>query len=176
VDAGTALVPNDFAAAIKRDLPNFPNEVVIGWLLEFAREDGWPPLAARWKSVMCNRTLGFWAALTWQIVEVRLRPGSFDSESWERIEGVLLANVRGPDGKYSQLRNTAARFKGCCQYLRANGCVPWPPVAIQTGRTLHVADGFHRLAASLHLKSVLGLEDVRLWVGTSKSGLESGTT
>ncbi len=29
---------------IKKDLPNFPDEVIIDWLLPFANKLGWPPV------------------------------------------------------------------------------------------------------------------------------------
>ena len=38
---------------IKEDLPNFPDEVIVDWLLPFAMTDGWPPRRmSRWENLL----------------------------------------------------------------------------------------------------------------------------
>ncbi|MBR0931595.1 hypothetical protein JQ561_33720 [Bradyrhizobium diazoefficiens] len=54
---------------IKKDLPDWPDDVIDQWLLKFANQEGmgWPPpdpLAGRWK-LLITHPLSWWKDVTW---------------------------------------------------------------------------------------------------------------
>jgi hypothetical protein len=59
-------------AAIKKDLPDWPNDVVEQWLHYFASEldCGWPPPEPlgthRWKGLLGGKPLSWWKNVTWK--------------------------------------------------------------------------------------------------------------
>jgi len=155
-------------AQLRADLPMCPDDVITTWLLEFAKEDGWPPpqpLNGPWARLLENRPLTYWQSLTWKSEPVDVRQASFDSQSWDSVVGLVLANMRGVKNDYSGIRDTKVRFDRICDHLRLHGRLPSPPVAIRARHTLHVVDGNHRLAAHWALQAELGLPSPLVWVG-----------
>lgn len=64
-------------ANLKRDLPQWPDDVIEQWLLNFANEPdcGWPPPDPlgehRWAALLGGRPLSWWQNVTWKNQKVR---------------------------------------------------------------------------------------------------------
>ena len=150
---------------IKRDLPDFPDEVVQTWLVPLAKTAGWPPAPfSRRDRILMHRPLPFWRAVVWDKRRVSLNKYSLGTDSLRRIQGLLDANARGIHNIYSQqISNTSARFQRNVRYLRQHGHLSIPPVLFTTGFQYEILDGHHRLAAYFHVgPSILG---PTCWVG-----------
>lgn len=68
-------------ADIKKDLPDFPDDVIEDWLHYFANEDcGWPPPEPpgdhRWGRLLGGRSLSWWKEVTWKKEMVKCDPDS----------------------------------------------------------------------------------------------------
>src|SRR5262245_49606649 len=74
-------------ADIKKDLPNWPDEVIGEWLHYFANEPdlGWPPPEPlgehRWSGILGGRPLSWWKRVSWKKEIVKCAPAKLSDKS-----------------------------------------------------------------------------------------------
>lgn len=133
---------------IKKDLPNFPDEVIKDWLEPFAISDGWPPTEPRWKNLL-GRPVEEWMEVSWKHTEVNLKTLAFSRESHDAIDGLHQAYNLSKINTFSSLLGEAGkqRYMNAFYYLIEHGIFPKPIVILKQGSFHHIVDGNHRFLA-----------------------------
>ena len=97
---------------IKKDLPNFPDEIIRDWLEPPANREKWPPdeKSIAWRGILLKRPLEFWQKVDWKKVQLNLEQIQLSPDSQETIVvmhqayvlneknfflGVFLKNISG---------------------------------------------------------------------------------
>jgi len=143
---------------IKKQLPNWPDEVVNEWLLYFALDVGWPPQEPlgtdRWGGILGNRPLSWWADVEWKQETVDCSRASLSDITQFRIADVSDPYYGSKASKAEQLQ-----YRKPFQYLLEHGSFANPALAMRDNGKLRFIDGHHRLAAltDLHEKAADGL-------------------
>ncbi|SCB24421.1 hypothetical protein [Cupriavidus alkaliphilus] len=144
--------------ALKRDLPNFPDEVSTDWLLPYAKSEGWPPLKdedgmpmKRWRYLLGMRPLRFYRSLSWTLENRSLVPDTLADGEVGKINGLLRAGLLGEQNEYSAISNSRERLTSILQYTLAHGRLPKAPALIQEASGLRIMDGNHRIAVYVYL-------------------------
>jgi hypothetical protein len=133
---------------IKKDLPNWPDDVIDQWLLYFANEPdcGWPPPDPlgnhRWSGILGGRPLSWWKEVTWKIETVDCSFAKLSDKS-RAIATELSASFIAKTADAI----TSKRVKEPYIYIFENGCFPKPVLMMKVATGLSVLDGNHRMAA-----------------------------
>lgn len=176
----------------KRDLPNFPEEIIDLWLAPFVETEGWPPCndhakvpGNRWRYLLGEKPVTYWENIQWEKEELDLAKLQLTGKSAATIQQLVAGYVLGQENMYTQTlgQNGKDRFDRVFRYLIENGTLPAPPIIINEGDDGYtVVDGNHRIAAFLgwfHLRNnkkfletitteVAELKTiVPVWVGTT---------
>ena len=80
---------------IKKDLPNFPNEVIRDWLEPLAKGQGlgWPPPEqSRWTKIFLNEPLDFWQNTIWNKEKINPKDLPLTEFSTEIISNIKSRN------------------------------------------------------------------------------------
>jgi ASC-1-like (ASCH) protein len=154
----TGDVSNSLRESIKRDLPNFPEEIIDEWLLSFAEYEGWPPYESknpeRWLRIL-TLDLHTWQRATWNKVNIKPFSIRWSTAAIKCLEDMQKCYLYNIDNAYSNLKKTGngyRRFENALRYLLENGTFPKPIIlkkeyefGIFRGHS--VMDGNHRLLA-----------------------------
>ncbi len=134
---------------IKKDLPNFPDEIIMDWLEPFAKVIGWPPdmISTRWGLILAGRPIEFWRTLKWEKKKINLLEIELSVDSSNIRNQLFAAYVSGIENPYSKIENGQARFLNAFRYLTEHGLFPKPIVLLKTRSTHDVIDGNHRFLA-----------------------------
>jgi hypothetical protein len=142
-------------ADIKKDLPNWPDDVIDQWLFYFANEPdcGWPPPEPlgdhRWKGILGGRPLSWWRDVTWNKETVKCDVASLSKKSQAIVSGVI-SEVNA--GKADAV--TKRRFDHSFHFILNNAAFPKPILAMKVSSGLEVVDGSHRMSA-YHYKNLV---------------------
>ena len=161
---------------IKKDLPNFPDEIISGWLESFANQAGWPPPLdslgypeGRWKALLVNKPMQYWQSVRWEKVSRHISAQDLDPESLERVTNLVLAAVLDQANLWSIfISDLKPRFESITQYISERGELPCAPVLVKGANGLCILDGNHRIAAYLYCYGYFNIElDAALQLKTS---------
>jgi len=169
-------------AAIKNDLPAWPDEVIKEWLLYLANRDdtGWPPPDPlghhSWTYILGHRPLPWWREVTWKLEKTDCSFAKL-AQSTQAIVTKMLAETTS--GKADA--GTKRRFDRAFNHILNNAAFEKPLIAIRTAGGLSILDGNHRIAAFCSLQKMgaekfekLGLQkpaqEQDVWVGTHSRG------
>ncbi len=134
----------DFLVKIKEDLPNFPDEIIISWLLPNAKNLGWPPnQRSDWQYLLMDKPSDYWQEIVWEKVEVELLNFEFTSSILQNSNRMIDDYIKGCDS----FGNSPKRISNVVDYLVKTGKFPLAPIIIFTSSGYDLADGHHRLAA-----------------------------
>jgi hypothetical protein len=135
--------------AIKKDLPNFPDQIIKDWLEPFAEDEGWPPAAERWRYLLKETDLDRWRSVNWKLEEHDFTRLSLSLSCMASLRALLRAYVEGEDNEYFQALGERGkeRFHIQLHQLIDHGVFPSPPVLVDHGEGLEIMDGNHRIAA-----------------------------
>ncbi|MCK5085019.1 MAG: hypothetical protein KAQ64_05190, partial [Candidatus Pacebacteria bacterium] len=111
---------------IKKDLPNFPDEVVWEWLLPCANNYGWPPKRKKWEGILLFKAVKFWQVKKWEKQNIDLNRDIFSQETNDVFNGLYNTYILDQDNLYSNIENGKLRFKNALSYLLKNGIFPKP--------------------------------------------------
>ncbi len=148
----------ELLAAIKHDLPKFPDQVIETWLLPIASEGyGWPPNQIEqddWLFVLHAKSLDYWQQTTWALTSTTLELNEFTDLDQKTIVELFQAHVEGKQNAFSAITNGAQRIESAYKFLCQKGVLPVPVVVTETEGGLILTDGNHRVVALTMLRHV----------------------
>jgi hypothetical protein len=172
---------------IAKDLPNFPDDIILQWIGYFAESEGWPPpepLKGRWLSLLSNRNLDYWKSLSWKLETFNPLSLPFTESSQLNIQQIIAFHSAGEENEYSKFmgEESVFRFHQVIQFLREEGGFPHPPILLKHSEKYEVIDGNHRISAYYLWESwkdmppfqkeplpVSVSKDIQFWVGCDNS-------
>lgn len=137
---------------VKKDLPNFPDDVIREWLLPYAIKYGWPPERSSepstWRNILGEEIVD-WKKRVWKLEEIDLTTLTLSPWATISAEEMLQAYTSNAKNAYSSLRDSsgAARHISAVRYLVGNGRFPKPLMLKNTSLGLEIVDGNHRFLA-----------------------------
>jgi hypothetical protein len=143
----------DAHATIKADLPNWPDDVIDGWLVTFYSRFGWPPRTDNdWRYIIGrDHDLAYLQQFRWRDASLALTPEMFSPSCANRISELARTYLLGAETPYSNMSDGPDRFRRCCDYLKVHHIFPRPVVLLETPVGLDVLDGNHRVSAFFYL-------------------------
>jgi hypothetical protein len=138
------------AQDIKRDLPNFPDEVIEIWLLPIANQQGmgWPPPnpfeSSDWKWVLGEKNLDWWKKVKWTLEDTDCSFEKLAGGTQHTIQKMLDAHIGGEKNAYDA---APERFFDQLKHILKNGTFPKPIIIVPVKSGLSVIDGNNRIAA-----------------------------
>jgi hypothetical protein len=142
-------------ADIKKDLPEWPDDVIEQWLLYFANEPdcGWPspePLGDhRWAGLLGGKPLSWWKQVTWKKVTTRCGLDDLASKAKADVSDIVTKFNAGQADA-----GTKKRVARTWIYIRDNGTFPRLLVTMQRADGMSLIDGSHRMAAFVLFQSL----------------------
>jgi hypothetical protein len=148
-----------------------PDEVFKSWLEPIAIEYGWPfnspsdhiDETNKWSSALGRRSLIFWVSALWEFKKINLAMTPLCNISCVRIRGIINFCEHGIPTLTAGVAGTVERFRACADYIRLNGGIPSPIVVMLRDDRLEIIDGYHRIAALIHV-APLGCNIVPAWI------------
>lgn len=132
---------------IKKDLNNFPDEVIKLWIEPYACDIGWPPENQRWLGILFAKDLNFWKKVKWEKKEIDLINVFFSFETRQCLEGMENAYIKKEKNGYSTISNGETRFLFSLKYLMEHGSFPEPLCLLFENGEYSIVDGHHRTLA-----------------------------
>jgi len=133
---------------IKKDLPNFPDEVIQDWLLPPANDIKWPPKHQRWEGILFGRAVEFWRAKKWEKRNIDLSKIIFSQDTKKISDELYKAYILGQNNLYMrEIKNGKLRCKDALSYLLENGKFPKPIHLLFEQNQYSIVDGNHRFVA-----------------------------
>jgi hypothetical protein len=148
-----------FLADIKKDLPEWPDDLIEQWLLYFANEPdcGWPPPEPlgthRWAGLLGGKPLSWWKQVTWTMVTTRCGLDDLASKAKADVSDIVTKFNAGQADS-----STKKRVAQPWIYIRDNGTFPRPLVTMQRTDGMSLLDGAHRMAAFVLFQSLSDAE------------------
>lgn len=148
---------------LRRDLPQFPEEVLNEWIAPCARGNGWPPIGSVWVNVLLGLPIYAWAAMTWTEEDRPLDWGDLSSDSVRIVRRLYDAHFnRDPAAAALVPQGGFARVMSAMAYLQEHGVMPGH-IAVAEGPDgrLALADGYHRATAYFTYRNILSVPALR---------------
>jgi hypothetical protein len=143
-------IPVVTAADIKKDIPNFPDEVIAMWLLPLANQPttGWPPPnpfgSSRWKWILGEKDLEWWKKVDWKLEETDCSFSKLARGTQNTIQKMLAAHIDGEDNAYGE---DPEKFFRQLKHILKQGKFSKPIAVIPVKSGLSVIDGNNRIAS-----------------------------
>lgn len=134
---------------IKKDLPNFPDEVIRDWLEPFAKGLGWPPTKnVGWVEILIE-PLHFWQNTAWNKEKINPKDLPLTEFSTEIIKNIrefydlgiwnLAMHIMGRDGQQKYINSI--------KYIIEHGIFRNPIILLKRKGGYDIVDGNHRFLA-----------------------------
>jgi hypothetical protein len=169
--------------ALRADLPSFPDDVLIDWLLPYAKSEGWPPqldtnglVKGRWRYLLAGRPLAFYQGLRWSLETGRIAPKDLAKTEIPKIAG-MVRGALGEKNIYSaSIPNLGERIGSVSTFVAKTGRLPGTPTLIELSDGFRILDGNHRMAVYFLLMGDCGAppaamqfipieEEQSFWIG-----------
>jgi hypothetical protein len=142
-------------AAIKNDLPAWPDDVIKQWLLYLANRDdtGWPPPDPLgyhpWAFILGHRPLPWWREVTWKLELTDCSFASLAPDTRSIVTRTLaeITNRTADEG-------TKRRYNRASRHILNDAAFEEPPIAMKIAGRLSVLDGNHRITAFCGLQQM----------------------
>ncbi len=135
---------------IKKDLPNFPDEVIKDWIEPYYEKHGWPPKDT-WNGVLFNENFEFWKEVEWKKETLDLTSIKFSNEWIEVFSSMCFAYTRKniDDTFFGRQLGEKGRTRWLSPlfYILETGFFPKPICLLCKNNEFSVVDGNHRFMA-----------------------------
>jgi hypothetical protein len=151
------------AADIKKDLPNFPDEVIEMWLLPLSSQNGmgWPPPHpygnSDWRWVLAEKELDWWKKVDWELEEADCSFPNLASGTRRTVQKMIDAHIGGEKNAYGA---APERFHTQLNHVLSHGKFMKPIVVVPVKSGLSVIDGNNRIAAHAYASSKLMTDEM----------------
>jgi hypothetical protein len=169
-------------ADIKKDLPDWPEDVIENWLHYFANEPdcGWPPPEQlgnhRWSGLLGGQPLSWWKNVTWKKEKVKCELASLSSKARADVASIVAQMKSGVADP-----STKRRVARAWTYIKDNAVFPGALVTMRIPGGLSLLDGSHRMAAFNMVQELDSAQfekinkkkpelEQEVWVGTHSGG------
>lgn len=139
---------------IKKDLPNFPDEVIAIWLEPYFNEKGWPPKSDEWNGVLFDKPIDFWKCVKWDKKELDLFTITFCGKTLYTLEELKNANLKNEKNFMYGKTNGTERYMNVLLYLLKYGKFP-KPICVLKEEYYSIVDGYHRMVALLAYQNII---------------------
>ncbi|KJC48179.1 hypothetical protein [Bradyrhizobium sp. LTSP857] len=135
-------------ADLKKDLVDWPDEIIDDWLLYFANESdlGWPPPEPlgthRWSRILGGRPLTWWSDVNWKKQQANCKLHSLAPKTL-----AIAVNMVDQVGRNVADAVTKRRYQQALQHILEQGTFYKPIVGMQIPKGLLILDGNHRIGA-----------------------------
>lgn len=157
------MIPRNF-------FPNMPDEVFEMWLNPISEYYGWPfkkpsdPIEGTiWAKMFSAYDLNFWVTANWRLDNIAIFENTFTNSTCFRLNSIITRCVEGLPTFTANVEGAEERFRTCAGYIRANGNIPKPIIALIKNGEVEIIDGYHRIAALLHVGIPIG-HKVLAWI------------
>lgn len=139
----------EWLEVIKKDLPNFPDEIITEFILPFAKSDCWPPISAGWRGRLRYRDLNVWRNVAWSYKVINLSTIKMSPEFSLIARNLIEGYVNGEVNMHSKALGKTGkhRFDKILEYMEINKSFPKPIILFKENNIIDVLDGCHRYAA-----------------------------
>jgi hypothetical protein len=167
-------------ADIKKDLPDWPDEVIEQWLHYFAQDCGWPPPEPlgndRWNGLLGGKPLSWWKKVSWKKEKIKCDLPNLTAKSRADVcEIVAEMNTGKAD------ESTRKRVARSWLYIKDKGEFPHGLLTMKKPDGVSLIDGNHRMAAFQMVQSLTDAQfaqanlqrpsvNQEVWVGTQSDG------
>lgn len=135
------------------ELTNFPEDVIEQWIAPYAKQVGWPPQLGmdgvpvdRWRYLLSLKPLSWWQNGEWVKCKNHLSIHELTKSSQDTIVKMAHSYLTGATNEFSSsISDMVPRLDNIAQYLKANNCLPCPPILYEGDGGYCVSDGNHRL-------------------------------
>jgi hypothetical protein len=141
-------------ADIKKDLPDWPDDVVDQWLVYFANEPdgGWPPPNPlgdhRWSRLFGGRPLSWWKEVSWKKGQIACSLSNFSTKAQSDVNGIISDVASGKADAVTKRRHDHA-----FHWTLNNSTFPMPILVMMVEDGYTILDGNHRMAAFSRLQA-----------------------
>ena len=173
-------------ADIRKDLPDWPDDVIDPWLLRHAnRSDlGWPPPDPieehGWTHLLGDKPLSWWKNVSWKLEDVDCAFENLSGATKYIVAQTTDAHVNGAKNNYGG-DGSKRTFDAALRHLLRHGTFSKPLIGMRIRDGLSILDGNHRISAHVvsqqmdeaQLKAKNGHKPQakqKLWIGTHSAG------
>jgi hypothetical protein len=154
-----------------------PEDVKL-WFDERASYLGWPPQGLRWRGVLRDHSVDYWARLRWEKRSVDLQQARFTEPTEHILEDLAAALIGGVQNWYASL-DTSDKIPEIGQYIQEHHRLPGLLIFLEQDGVLDLVDGAHRLTVyravkSLPVPSDWLCDECEAWVGSLSSEISHG--
>ncbi len=134
---------------IKKDLPNFPDDIIKDWIEPYYEKHGWPPVE-NWNGVLFTENFEFWQKVEWRKEFLDLSTIPY-SEEWSKVfKEMFDGYTKKPEETYFGMtmgESGRNRWLNAARYLLETGMFPKPICLLLKEGKYAVVDGNHRFVA-----------------------------
>ena len=154
---------------LKKDLVNFPDDIIRDWLVPLTPFTAWPPDCSlpKWRGILLGEQLEFWLSITWDKRRVNLSDASLVERSKDVIRQMYDAHVMGADNAFLDHPTSNNSFIFSLQHLLRHDSFKEPLILLKRDNKYELADGHHR-----YLSFVVANEIYQLSKSTSTDVVE----
>jgi len=154
---------NNIFKQIKHDLPDFPDEIIKGWLLPLGMKYGWPPREKLFGAALMFGSIDYWRNIIWE----KKQKGFKDLHLSPGYQGLIDEMVSNYKAGRNSLSDSTERINNVMEYIKNEQKLPKPVVLISTDNGYDIADGNHRLVACKILTNKATRDNIILdaWIG-----------
>lgn len=130
---------------IQKNLPNFPKEVILGWIKPAAEKNGWPPETNPkfWQEFFRGKTYEWWKSAYWSVEKMNITIINLSDGAENTLKGT------NDKAKCNELENKKLDYQ--CSYCKKHRTCKEPIILAETkvnNVTRHeIIDGHHRILA-----------------------------
>lgn len=142
--------------AVRKLLPQMPEEIFKLWFDGRIEANGWPPKGPSWIGALREKPMTYWVNLQWKKCSVEINYDLLTKPSKEIISGLTEANFNNKINDYSLCPglNSNKKLIDIINYIKKHFKLPNPLIFIYDSGKYEIVDGSHRLTVFFLLQKI----------------------